>query len=156
LDLYESTSDCLAFFEVQSPRRFVVESFNPAAGRLFGLSPAAAGKTPHELFPGELADSLVRACQRCLEAGSATTAAPGSTLPGGPRWLQAVIVPLGPPGSPIQRLAVCWRDMTAQKSFERTLCEREDMFRRLIESASFVPWEADLHSQRFTYIGPQA
>jgi PAS domain S-box-containing protein len=30
------------------------------------------------------------------------------------------------------------------------------MFRRLVESTSVVPWEADLHSQRFTYVGPQA
>ena len=77
-----------------------------------------------------------------------------STLMGA--MLVAVVVPLGPPEMPGQRLAVTWRDITSQKVFERALCDREEMFRRLVESTSVIPWEADLHSQRFSYIGPQA
>ena len=157
LELYERTSDGVAFFEVQSPRRFVAERFNPAAIRLFELGPGAvAGKTPHELFPVDLADALVRACQRCLEGGAAITTEHGGNLPAGPRWFGVVIVPLGLPGLPAERLAVTWRDVTSQKDFERTLCNREEMFRRLVESTSVVPWEADLRSQRFTYVGPRA
>jgi PAS domain S-box-containing protein len=157
LELYERTSDCLAFFEVQSPRRFVAFSFNPAAARLFALDPAAAaGKTAHELFPVELADALVRGCQLCLDAGAAVTTEHGCVLPSGRHWFQAVIVPLGPPGLPAQRLSVTWRDVTSQKAFEQALCDREEMFRRLVESTSVVPWEADLYTRRFTYVGPQA
>jgi signal transduction histidine kinase len=30
------------------------------------------------------------------------------------------------------------------------------MFRRLVETTGVIPWEADFHSRRFTYVGPQA
>jgi PAS domain S-box-containing protein len=157
LELVERTSDGLAFFEVQSPRRLVAQMLNPAAGRLFGLEPGCAiGKTPHELFPAEMADGLMRGCQLCLDTTAPITTEHGCTLLGKPRWFQAVVVPLGPTGLPLQRLAVTWRDMTSQKVFERALCDSEEMFRRLVESTGVVPWEADLRTQRFTYVGPQA
>ena len=43
------------------------------------------GKTPHELFPTDLADALVRGCQLSLDTGQATTTEHGCTLPGGSR-----------------------------------------------------------------------
>ncbi|HEV3263468.1 MAG TPA: sigma 54-interacting transcriptional regulator, partial [Gemmataceae bacterium] len=36
------------------------------------------------------------------------------------------------------------------------MCEDDDCFRRLFEATNIIPWEADAHTWRFTYVGPQA
>lgn len=43
-----------------------------------------------------------------------------------------------------------------RKEAEKTLLESEERLRRLIESANLVPWEANVSTGRFTYVGPQA
>lgn len=39
---------------------------------------------------------------------------------------------------------------------ERAIADNERKFRRLLESTRTVPWELDVATQRFTYVGPQA
>lgn len=41
-------------------------------------------------------------------------------------------------------------------SAETALQEREQRYRTLIESAKTLPWEVDVRTMRFTYVGPQA
>jgi PAS domain S-box-containing protein len=67
-----------------------------------------------------------------------------------------MIVPSRHPGQVPHRLAAVWRDITDQKSYEKALIDREEMFRRLVETTNVIPWEADFQSGRFTYVGPQA
>jgi diguanylate cyclase (GGDEF)-like protein/PAS domain S-box-containing protein len=45
---------------------------------------------------------------------------------------------------------------TRRKLIEQALTENEGFFRHLVESSSAVPWEVDLSTFRFTYVGPQA
>lgn len=47
-------------------------------------------------------------------------------------------------------------DITAAKERELELRESEQRFRRLVEATSIIPWEADLGTGRFTYVGPRA
>ncbi|MBC8165436.1 MAG: PAS domain-containing protein [Bryobacteraceae bacterium] len=47
-------------------------------------------------------------------------------------------------------------DITDRKGVEVALQRSEAKFRHLIEKTDVVPWEADLESGRFTYVGPQA
>jgi len=48
-------------------------------------------------------------------------------------------------------------DITSRrKQIEQALCESKGFFRHLVESAKAVPWEAELSTWRFTYVGPQA
>ena len=44
---------------------------------------------------------------------------------------------------------------TRRKQIERALSENEVFFRHLVESANAIPWEVDLSTFRFTYVGPQ-
>jgi PAS domain S-box-containing protein len=46
-------------------------------------------------------------------------------------------------------------DRTERKKAETALLENEEKFRNLLESTSTVPWERDLESSEFTYMGHQ-
>jgi len=47
-------------------------------------------------------------------------------------------------------------DITAYKRAEFALKRNEEKFRILVETTNVVPWEADLETGRFFYVGPQA
>jgi len=67
-------------------------------------------------------------------AGSARAASASSTTSGAP-----------PSASSAESAAV-----------EEAVRSSEQKFRRLLEVANILPWEADLETRRFTYVGPQA
>lgn len=48
------------------------------------------------------------------------------------------------------------RDITERKRVEEALLEREHQLRQVIETINAIPWELDLTSGRFTYVGPQS
>lgn len=154
--LFEQTSDCLVFFEALSSRRFVLKSFNPAAAAALRLDAGCVGRSLYDLLPADAVAPILRSFQLCLDAGTSTSAEHCLPTPAGPRWYHAVLTPLHGPGRPSHRLAVAWRDVTAQKSFEQHMSRREEMFRRLVETAGVIPWEADFPTHRFSYLGPQA
>ena len=47
-------------------------------------------------------------------------------------------------------------DISASKRTELALRKNEEEFRLLVETTNVVPWEADLKTGRFFYVGPQA
>jgi len=48
------------------------------------------------------------------------------------------------------------RDVTEQRKTQRELRDREQKLKRLIESTTIIPWEANAETWQFTYVGPQA
>jgi PAS domain S-box-containing protein len=44
---------------------------------------------------------------------------------------------------------------TARNQMDKELKDREKQFRTLLESTNALPWELDLSTNRFTYVGPQ-
>ena len=48
------------------------------------------------------------------------------------------------------------QEMVERQAVEKALWEREERHRKLLESTSVIPWEADVERTRFSYVGPQA
>lgn len=156
-DLNEQNPDALVFFEMLSTKVFALESMNPSAEKLFGLSlNQAKGKLPQELLPRTIAEQVLRCLQRSIEALAPFSVEQCWELPNLRRWFHCQVVPFHYFGQQLTRVALSWREISERKAFERALCDREEMFRRLVESTSVIPWESDIEFARFSYIGPQA
>lgn len=54
------------------------------------------------------------------------------------------------------KYSVLATDITLRKQTEQDLEQVRLRLKRLVESAQLVPWEADIDTDQFTYIGPQA
>ncbi len=53
-------------------------------------------------------------------------------------------------------LGEIFANVLARKLAEESLRDSEQNFRRLVESTAAVPWQADVETWNFTYVGPQA
>ena len=58
-------------------------------------------------------------------------------------------------GRPI-RMTGTVQDITEQKRIAGELADQRERLRRLLESTNAVPWEADIQTWSFTYVGPKA
>lgn len=48
------------------------------------------------------------------------------------------------------------QELAERQAVEKALWDREERHRKLLESTSVIPWEADIERVRFSYVGPQA
>lgn len=58
--------------------------------------------------------------------------------------------------SQVGGLVINSRDITERKCIEEALRERERQLRQVIETINAIPWELNLTTSRFTYVGPQS
>ena len=72
-------------------------------------------------------------------------------------WLHSreTVFKVGPSGAPTQIVAVA-TDITAHRDALVKLASNEAFFRKLAETTGMIPFEVDLPSAQFTYVGPQA
>ena len=81
---------------------------------------------------------------------------PQTTPDGKIIWLQTSKIPLKKPTGEIYGILGSYEIITARKKAEEKLQNKEMHYRRLVESARAIPWELDLKTWCFTYVGPQA
>ena len=72
-------------------------------------------------------------------------------------WLHSreTVFKVGPAGQPLQIVAVA-TDITAHRATRDKLARNEAFFRKLAETTGMIPFEVDLRTEQFTYVGPQA
>ncbi len=72
-------------------------------------------------------------------------------------WLHSreTVFKVAPGGPPLQIVAVA-TDITAHRIALNKLASNEAFFRKLAETTGMIPFEVDLQTAQFTYVGPQA
>ena len=124
---------------------------NPAACELFALSrDEFISKNIADFMPPNFDFEL--AWQTCQEKGKLTEEIQIVLPDGRVRDIEFRAKTNVLPG---QHLSII-RDITDRKEREEALRQSESRFRHLAESLNLIPWEADLTTLQFTYIGPQA
>jgi two-component system cell cycle sensor histidine kinase/response regulator CckA len=138
-----------------------IVDWNAQAELIFGWSRAEAiGQPVHELIiPAEYREAHVRGMKRFLETGASAMlnrrVEVTALRRGGDLFpAEIAIMPLRTEGR--MNFSAFVRDITERKQGEEALRKSEERFRRLVETTSVIPWEADPSEYRFTYVGPQA
>jgi PAS domain S-box-containing protein len=74
---------------------------------------------------------------------------------GGERWVESRGESILGPNGEVAKLVGTLRDITDRKKREQALHESREQYRLLLETTKFIPWELDVETKEFTYIGPQ-
>jgi len=114
------------------------------------------GKTDFDILPREVADVLHKNDLSVL--GSRVSTEFEETVPhaGGSYIYISVKCCLFDENNAPYAVCSISTDITDRKKAEEDLREKEELYRQLAESSSAIPWELDLETWCFTYIGPQA
>ena len=116
------------------------------------------GKTPFDLMPSEEAERVAKKFIPIAQTQQAF-----SNLENINQHKDGRLITLETSGVPVfdEQGEFCGyrgidRDISQRKQSEAALQASEQHYRWLVESANAIPWEVDLPSWRFTYVGPQA
>jgi PAS domain S-box-containing protein len=130
---------------------------NSACARILGRpKEEIVGRSDAQILPPEAAEKLAEVDRLVMDTGEASSYEEVIPVDGRPRtFLSTKSVYRDAAGNTAGIIGIS-RDITERKEAEQELVRREEQFRSLAEGVDFVPWEADLATWRFTYVGPQA
>jgi len=153
--LVEATSDWIWVVDIDA----VYSYSSPKVRELLGYEPEEIiGKTPFDLMPADEAERVAAEFAGITRQHSAFNGLENIN-----RHKDGHLVTLETSGVPVfdeQGVFSGYRgvdrDITERKAAEAALQASEQRYRWLVESARAIPWELDLSTWRFTYVGPQA
>ena len=130
-----------------------------AYGELDGRAPGAlVGRNYADLYPHGHRQAMLRQVVQSGEPGCTEGRPWGdfqSSGPDGSRWNWSVL-PVKDAAGAVTGLVLTVADVTEHTRTIEALSRSEEHFRHLVETANAIPWELELPSWRFTYVGPQA
>lgn len=71
-------------------------------------------------------------------------------------WLLVDAQPIRDERGEVCRYSLLATDITTRKQMEQAFDRTRQRLKRLVESVQMVPWEAEVATHRFTYVGPRA
>lgn len=133
-EAFESSTDCLAFYELDEDNRLRVHEANPAFELLLGLSRnELLGHYLDELLSKSTAHRIVTDSHTCLATGTSINAEYDLELTIGCRHLLHSLTPLRDSGGCVARFLHIVRDISASKRYEQQLLNDKSAFRSLAE-----------------------
>ena len=126
---FQHSSDALVVVRVEDGPRFVYESINQSAERLFGLQQEASiGRTPDEMLPAEFAAQSVAALKEALSNQAPITLQRTAALTGDTIHIETVLMPVfDPQRDRIVRIISGSRDLTERQRVEARLAHAQRM-----------------------------
>lgn len=151
--IFEGTADAVYVKDAQG--RYLM--INAAGAQAVDKAPEDfMGKDDQHIFSPETASVIQRDDQRIMASGIAQTIEDKTVVDGITRYFLSTKNVYRDANGNVAGVIGISRDITERKRAEERLQESEEKFRRLVETTSVIPWEADASTGVFTYIGPQA
>ena len=151
--IVEGTTD--AVFAKDLEGRYLM--INSAAARILGRPKGEiVGKDDAQLLPPETARRLAEVDSRVMATEESSAYEEVLPVAGQSRTYLSTKGVFRDAGGNVAGIIDVSRDITDRKRAEDALRRSEERFRKLAEGIDLIPWEADLATWRFTYVGPQA
>ncbi|WP_190486001.1 PAS domain S-box protein [Microcoleus sp. FACHB-831] len=137
--IYDGVEQLIFVVDVRENNEFRYAGWNPAAEKTIGISTADGyGKTPQQLFGGELGSSLQQKYANCLESGSTITYEERISRNEIETWWLITLNPMRDESGKISRLIGTSTNITQRKQAEATLSEREQFLRSIYEGVDLA------------------
>jgi len=125
---------------------------------LFNIKSAnIIGNTDFDAFDKELADIFFNNDRKVLAQGNALefeeVARHGD---GSLHRYHSIKFPLADKTGELYAVCGISTDITEKKQMDEAISKAQERYRNLVESTAAIPWELDLNTWCFTYVGPQA
>jgi PAS domain S-box-containing protein len=134
------------------------QGWNPYMEEISGKSAdQVIGMFPSELFPFLEGSETIEQLSRAIQGETFPPLDFPYSIPetGENGWISAQKSPLKDSRGEIIGAISIVREITEERRAAATIKEKEKVLRSLLESTSTVPWELDLKSNNFTYMGQQ-
>ena len=127
-EVFNHFSECIFVLDVTPDGHFKFAGLNPAEERAIGLSSTeVAGKFIEDVFPEDVAKSLIAHYRRCLEVGTLINYDDELNLSTGPRFFHTNLIPVRNKVGCIDRIVGCCMDFTDLKRSQDDALARQKL-----------------------------